>query len=110
MLICILRGWTELSLPSFVSSVRLMFQYCVTVEKILLVSTDYFDEALACLIASYFVFNIIYPKAFSPVLLFFQHAIFNLMDNQTRPVSLTTFFFVILVVIIIFWDVCHSCS
>lgn len=56
-----------------------------------LVSTDFLDEVLAYLIASYFVFNIKYPKAYYPLLLFLQHAVFHLMDDQVVPITLSTF-------------------
>ena len=72
-------------------------QYCIIVEKNCLITTDCFHEALASLIASYFVFNIAYPKQFYPLLLFLQHAVLNLSDGQTQPVSLSTFLSTIIV-------------
>ena len=66
-------------------------QYGVVIEKALLFTTELLDEAIGCLVAIYFVFNIIYPKAFEHFLQFLQHAVFNLLDDQVKPTSLTTF-------------------
>ena len=41
------------------------------------------------LIASYYVFDIAYPKSVAAVLLFFQHIVVNLKDQQQHPACLT---------------------
>ena len=37
------------------------------------------------LVATYFVFDITYPKPVNAILLFFQHYIFQLVDDQPVP-------------------------
>ena len=41
------------------------------------------------LIATYFTFNMAYPKAVYPVLLFVQHFLLCINDKQAVPISLT---------------------
>ena len=44
---------------------------------------------LLILIASYYIFDIAYPKSVAAILLFFQHIVFNLNDQQPHPTTLT---------------------
>jgi len=44
-------------------------------------------DAIIDLIAAYFVFNICYPKYLDAILLFFQHYVFKLKDEQRLPNS-----------------------
>lgn len=42
-------------------------------------------ESIVDLIAAYFIFNIAYPKFLDAILLFFQHYVFKLKDDQRLP-------------------------
>lgn len=66
-------------------------QYFVTVEKQILVESENMCGALLDLIATYFTFDIAYPKSLYPVLLFFQHFVLDLTDSQTVPNSVSIF-------------------
>ncbi len=64
--------------------------YDVVVERASLVQSTDVDTALLDLFSAYFVFDIAYPPELYPVLLFFQHYILGLKDEQKVPVSVTT--------------------
>ena len=66
-------------------------EFVVGVERTCLVTTSCFGECLGCLLASYFVFDIAYPRQHYPFLLFVQHAVCNLKDEQKLLTALTTF-------------------
>ena len=59
-------------------------QYCIAVEK---KTIDTFAEILAFLIATYFVFNIQYPKQFYVLLLFLQHNYSYELDWQSTSTN-----------------------
>ena len=73
-------------------------EFLVGVERTSLVTTSCFSECLGCLLASYFVFDIAYPRQHYPFLLFVQHAVCNLKDEQELPTGLTTFLSTIIIV------------
>ena len=65
-------------------------KYCVPIEQVTTLHMDKLSETLAYLIASYFIFNIAYPRRFYPFLLFLQHAVMELKDSQPVPVDLVS--------------------
>ena len=48
------------------------------------------DLNTALMLSAYFVFDIAYPLAIVPILIFFQHYVFGLKDRQKTPVSVAT--------------------
>ena len=42
-------------------------------------------DAIIDMMAAYFVLDIVYPKAISAVMLFFQHTVFEIRDKQALP-------------------------
>ena len=58
-------------------------QYFVVVEKMILVESSNMAAALQDVMSVYFTFNIAYPRPLYPVLLFLQHHVFEIKDNQT---------------------------
>lgn len=64
--------------------------YDVVVEGASLVQSTDLSTALVDLFSAYFAFDIVYPPELHPVLIFFQHYIFGLKDQQKVPVSVTT--------------------
>lgn len=61
------------------------FQVFVCCEKEILMESKSIKDSLLDLIATYFVFDIAYPKFISAILLFFQHFVINLCDQQPIP-------------------------
>ena len=59
-------------------------QYFLVVEKMILVESN-MTAALQDLMSIYFSFNIAYPRPVYLVLLFLQHHVFGIKDNQTVP-------------------------
>ena len=66
-------------------------EFVVGVQRTCLITTSWFGECLGCLLASYFVFDIVYLRQHYPFMLFVQHAVCNLKDEQELPTVLTTF-------------------
>lgn len=64
-------------------------QFFIACEQAILFESKSLRDALVDLIATYYVFNISYPKSVCGVMLFFQHFIFNLKDKQKQPPCLT---------------------
>ena len=60
-------------------------QYFVVVEKMILVESSDMSAALQDVMSVYFTFNIAYPRPLYPVLLFLQHHVFEIKDDQTVP-------------------------
>ena len=60
-------------------------QYFVCGEINIICESKSFLDAVLDLICTYYVFDIIYPKALSGVLLFFQQSVFELKNDQTPP-------------------------
>ena len=54
-------------------------------ERVTMDECDNFFGALQALIASYFVFNMEYPKPVRPVLIYLQFFIFSCKDDQSVP-------------------------
>ena len=42
-------------------------------------------DAIIDLMATYYVFDIAYPKTISAIMLFSQHSVFKLLDKQVLP-------------------------
>lgn len=64
-------------------------QFFIVCEQAILLESKSVCDALVDVIATYYVFDMAYPKAVSGVLLFFQHFVFNLMDKQKSPPCLS---------------------
>ena len=59
----------------------------VIVEQEPMCELTAFGSALIHLLASYFIYNIEYPKTFKSLLLMIQHHVFSLLDKQKDPTS-----------------------
>lgn len=44
-------------------------------------------DSIIDLIAAYYAFNISYPKSLGAILLFFQHFVMGIKDQQTIPIA-----------------------
>ena len=64
-------------------------QYFICCEQIIYLEAKKVIDAIVNLIcmATYFIFNISYPKALAPVMIFFQHFVMDLRDDQSIPTS-----------------------
>ena len=62
-------------------------QYFVVCEQNLLCESKSVVDSILDLVATYYVFDIVYPKAIAPVIMFFHTYIFGLKNNQTVPPS-----------------------
>ena len=60
-------------------------QFFIACKQAVLLESKSFLDAILDLIATYYVFNIAYPKSLSGILLFFQHFLFGLKDSQPLP-------------------------
>ena len=60
-------------------------QYFIACEQMILCESKSIQDSIIDLIATYYTFNICYPKAISGILLFFQHYVFDLKDAQPLP-------------------------
>ena len=60
--------------------------YVCSEQKIVLESSSMRDAVLD-LMASYFVFDISYPRSLSAILIFIQHEIFRITDSQSIPMA-----------------------
>ena len=58
---------------------------CIRVNTNLPIFMAYLNTALTDLFSAYFVFDIAYPLAGVPILIFFQHYVFGLKDRQKIP-------------------------
>ena len=54
-------------------------------ERVILDEADDFFGALQAMVSAYFVFNMQYPKAVRPVLIYLQFYIFPFKDRQSVP-------------------------
>jgi len=61
------------------------FQVFVCAEQAVLLESKTVQDALIDLLATYFVFDISYPKCLSAILLFIQHHVFKIKDGQNVP-------------------------
>ena len=62
-------------------------QFFVVCEQAVLLESKSIWDALVDLIATYYVFDMAYPKPVSGLLLFFQHVAFDIKDKQKSPRS-----------------------
>lgn len=60
-------------------------QFFVYSEQDILLESKSVKDAIIDLIATYYVFDIAYPKPLNAVLLFFQHHVFQIKDDQPIP-------------------------
>ena len=60
-------------------------QFFVCSEQDILLESKSVKDAIIDLIATYFVFDIAYPKQLNAIILFFQHYVFELTDDQPVP-------------------------
>lgn len=60
-------------------------QYFIACEQTVLCESKSVLDSFIDLIATYYVFNIAYPRAISPILIFLQHFVFDLVDSQDVP-------------------------
>ena len=60
-------------------------QLYVIVERILLDYTTDVATGICGLIAAYFAFNITYPGALRPILIFLQHVMLGIVTNNLYP-------------------------
>lgn len=65
-------------------------QVYVIVERTVLETVEV-SSALSGLIATYFSFNMSYPKGLYPLLIFIQHFLLGIKDKQVTPITLTKF-------------------
>ena len=62
-------------------------QCFICVEQSIFVEVKSLTDAIIDLLATYYAFNISYPKSTSPLLIFFQHFVFGLHDQQAIPTA-----------------------
>lgn len=62
-------------------------QYFIVIEKALIAESSSLTTAIVDLVASYFVFDIIYPQPLYAVLIFIQHFVLQIIDKQKVPQS-----------------------
>ena len=60
-------------------------QVFVGAEKFILLESKSLKDSIIDLIGVYFIFNIAYPKRANAILLFFQHYVFKIKDQQPMP-------------------------
>ena len=60
-------------------------QYFVCVERMVLLESTGMTAALMDIMSVFFTFNIAYPKQLYSLLLFVQHHVFSIKDNQPVP-------------------------
>ena len=60
-------------------------QYFICAEQTVYLEAKTLMDAITDLVATYFVFNISYPRSTCPALIFFQHFVFGLTDKQGVP-------------------------
>ena len=72
---CLLKSKEGLSLTLVILNGTSKKEFIVGIERTCLVTTSCFGECLGCSLASYFVFDIAYPRQHYPFLLFIQHVL-----------------------------------
>ncbi len=65
-------------------------RYFIQYDQMAMCECSSLRDAFLDLIAAYHVFHIAYPKVLQAVLLFFQHEVFEVRDDQPRPMNLFT--------------------
>lgn len=61
------------------------FQIFVCAEQSVILESRSVKDVLIDLIAAYFIFDVSYPKYLDSVLIFIQHFVFDLKDQQSLP-------------------------
>ena len=64
-------------------------QYFIVIERQITVELTNFLDAVTSLICTYFVYDISYSKALTPILIFIQRYFLGIKDNQTVPSCVT---------------------
>ena len=59
-------------------------------ESQIFIESKSMRDAMIEMMSTYFVFDIVYPKSLYGVLIFLQHHVFNLQDQQTVPSTVKT--------------------
>lgn len=62
-------------------------QFFVCSEQEIVLESKSVQDAIIDLIATYFVFDIAYPKPLNSILILFQHYVFELKDDQPVPAA-----------------------
>lgn len=62
-------------------------QFYICCEQSILLESKTVRDAIIDLVATYYVFDIAYPKSISAIMLFFQHMVFEIKDKQVLPVT-----------------------
>ena len=65
-------------------------QVIICCERQIYMESKSIKEALLDLLSTYFVFDLVYPKGLRNILLFLQHHVFNLPDQQTSSSAVKT--------------------
>jgi len=65
-------------------------QAFICCEKRTIIESKCVKAALVHLIMSYFIFNIVYPKGIHNLMVFLQHHVYNLLDQQKIAASVKT--------------------
>ena len=60
-------------------------QFFVCCEQAIYLESNSAKDVIIDLICTYFVFDIVYPKSLNAILLFLQHYVFKLTDQQPLP-------------------------
>lgn len=60
-------------------------QFFVVVEKQMFTESGSISRVVVDVIAAYFAFDIVYPKALYSLLIFLQHHVLGIKDGQTEP-------------------------
>ena len=61
------------------------YQFNVVVERNILPHSGRLTTAILDLFSAYYTFNIMYPRPFYATMIFIQHFVFGITDNQTVP-------------------------
>lgn len=62
-------------------------QFFVCSEQNIVLESKSVQDAIIDLMATYFVFDVVYPKPLNTILVFLQHYVFELKDDQPEPVA-----------------------
>ncbi len=80
-------------LPSFPQIMRLRHDesthYFIAVEKKVLLESASIEGSVLDLIGAYYSVDIVYPRQLYPLLIFIQHIILNIFDQQRVPTNFT---------------------
>ena len=60
-------------------------QFFICCEQGVYLESKSLKDAIIDLFATYLVYDVAYPKSLKSILIFFQHYIFNLKDDQQTP-------------------------